>query len=503
MAQTRRAGSDLGSQSPSLGPQILRVVLGICLLAALAYFFARGGNFANTPPARPQLGDATPPADAQRAVCGQPSRDGHPVDIDMLYSADKRAWIEAAADRFSHLCPNIQVKLTALEDLDAIQALLAGTLRPAVWSPSDELSVRLLAHRRSQQAGMPPLAIVQKDSLVESPLVLLIWEDRLRVLSTLLQSEPSSEGLWLRTRCPLIPRSPSLAGMTTPAMVPGSWADWYAALNPSSVSPAGPRAASVVPTPSVQGPSGSELPSWGRVKVGSLMPTRYASGVAALYLLAFDYVVPPALRQAATGTAIDATPNAQDSRSAQQEQWAAVFEEGVAAKKESLQIWLRRCQAGQRIPAMSEQALAESMFNLGPSEFDAVVTSEHATLPLLDRLDSHEDGARKLAVFYPTPTRVLRHPAVLFATDARRRDAAQKWTEFLRGEAMQKLALASGFRPVHPAVAARELHGGQSRFLRLRRFGITPDRTWTEAPLPSGRALHDLMTIWGEATGRY
>lgn len=511
MAETTLADGGAGSLSPKLRPPLLRSLAGLGLLAGLGYFMARGGNFAKSRPDPPQLGDSTYRAHADLARCGPVRSDGRPVAIEMLYSSDKRAWVEPAADRFAQLCPNIQVKLSAMEDIAAAQALLSRAVSPAVWSPVDELSLRYLDHRQGLRPERPPLAIFAKTYLVESPLVLLIWEDRLRVLSTLLASQPSAEGQWMRTLCALIPRAPSLAGLASAAMVPGTWADWYASgltrpERPRERLRERPRDRPVNGSPSAgqaPPPSLAELQSWGPVKIGTMMPTRYVTGAAVLYLLALDYVLPPWARQSpARNTAAAAFP-APEWNGTEEEQLARAFADGLAEKRPLLQTWLRRCQAGQSAAPMPESSLAESLFNLGPSQLDAVVSSEHGALPWLDRIDAHAESGRKLAVFYPKPTLVFRHPAVLLAADPERQAAAQKWLEFLRSEEMQELALTQGFRPVHPAVSVPGHDTKQNPFLRLRRYGVEPQPELQTPPDPSGRVIQELMTLWGDASGRF
>ena len=44
------------------------------------------------------------------------------LPLEMIYSDEKRDWIEFASDRFSHLCPHIQVKIRAMRDVEAAVA---------------------------------------------------------------------------------------------------------------------------------------------------------------------------------------------------------------------------------------------------------------------------------------------------------------------------------------------------------------------------------------------
>ena len=102
----------------------------------------------------------------------------------MVYSEDKREWIEHAAARFAKLCPNIQVKLRAMEDFSALSAMLDGELHPTIWAPTDELSLRYFQYQAERQKRADGWQIIRRQELVRSPQVLLIWQDRLCLLYT-------------------------------------------------------------------------------------------------------------------------------------------------------------------------------------------------------------------------------------------------------------------------------------------------------------------------------
>ena len=501
MAESSHAGEHAGDPSTRIGPQIGRLLAGLCVLFSLIYFVAHGGNFSTVRPVLSQLGNAVPDAEENTSRCGPGRADGHPIDFTMVFGTDKRPWIELSADRFARLCPNIQVKLAPMDDSDAIPAILSGAADPGVWSPTDALSLQYLQYRRSMQQERRPLSIVEHTNLLESPLVLLIWEDRLRVLSALFSRDPEPERLWMHLLCPLVPQNPSQADGSSLPLPPASWADWYLSLHADANRKPAPsdRSASLEASSL---PTLNELQGWGKVKIGSPKPTRSTIGAATLYLLASDYLIPPMATQ---GLIHDRKQATVQVRSQPEEAPGIVpnFDAELSKKKEKLQKWLRHCQVGQSTSFAPEHSLAESMFNLGPSEFDAVVTTEPLALRLLERIDSHEGGGRRLHVVYPKPTFVFRHPAFLFSMDAERQQAAQKWIEFLLSEEIQSLAVEQGFRPVHPGVSLRQQDSASNRFLRLRRFGVQVQPQLHELPAPSGGSIQDLLTLWGDATGRY
>lgn len=500
----------------------MHTLVGLALLGGVGYFALRGGNFSPGQVKQPQLFDvqvSSTPA-AQSELCGPSLPDQRPVVVEMLYSEDTRAWIEFAADRYSRLCPNIQIKPTAMEDVSAINEILSGKLRPTVWAPADELSLRYLDHRWFSQTSQHLYVLSDKRELVASPLVLLIWEDRLRVLSNILRRERSSEGQWVRGLCPLVPRVPTLTGLPTEAMVPGKWADWYAPLlaAPAAAQPEeekGKRrrqsalAAQSAEVSRIRPPGDGILPdietlrTWGRVKIGHTWPTRHASGAAVLYLMAHGYVLPPVRGESAAqlSTPVDSDAEAGDAPplgSAEDGE----FEQAWASKKIDFAKWLRRCEAGLDTPPLSTLELPAAMANQGAEKWDAVITYEHVALPYLDRADTYSKNLMRMAVIYPRPTLVARHPAVIFPSDPAQQDAAQRWLRFLQSKPMQYHAITLGFRPTHPEVSMRDPVVEMNYFLRLRRYGISPAPRIIEPPLPQGSSLNELILLWGDTMGR-
>jgi hypothetical protein len=509
MAKTpSQAPADSADTGPPLGDMVWRVVIVFAVLFLIGYFFSRGGNFAKTSPTSPVLVDARPNFAAQRALCGVPSPTARPVPIVVLYSEDQRQWIEYAANRFARLCPNIQVKLTAMEDLAAVSALLAGGLRPTIWAPTDDLALQLLASGAQKAGQQAAWKIEERQELVHSPQVLLIWQDRLDVLSTVLREQQSDEGQWVRGLCAGIPREPSNSWLPTEQLVPGTWLDFAAPLLAPPLPPA-PIAKvrraelrSIRPAGNPFLPTAEQLQRWGQVKIVHPLPTRYLSGLSALYLLSYDFLVPPADR-----TALEPSdgplPPSKGSDPAALGRLAQSYSAGFANKKESLRRWLRRCEAGVEVEPEAANLLTGSLFAAGPARYDGVVTYEQLVMPFLDKLDSTAGVLKKLVVVYPNPTRIARHPAVRFPATAEQSEAASRWLSYLLSTELQHKAILFGFRPGNPNLSIRDYTVEQNGFLRLRRFGILPQPILHEAPLPTGQQLQALMDLWGEATGRH
>lgn len=483
----------------NLSGQLAKLLGSVCGLLLLGYFFKVGGNFAKTEPEPPLLMDARVGSDAQLRLCGPSSPSGRAVPIQMVYSEDKRPWIEFVAARFSQRCPNIQLKLIAMEDLAASTAILAGELSPTLWAPTDELALGLFQYRAAEAGKATAWHIEEKRELVRSPQVLLIWQDRLRVLSRVLRELPRDEGDWVRSLCAGIPREPVVSGMRPEQMVPGTWLDLYSPLLAPTIDSTSPKrpghARGVWPIRSELPSLAEDVASWGQVKIVHAIPTRFLGGLSSLYLLSYDYVLKPSERNALAQSAIQ--PQALTSRLAQ------AYTSGFVDKKDALRRWLHRCEAGLDTEMRSVDALTESLFSAGPARYDAIVTYEHLTMPFLDKLDAAAGSLKKLVMVYPTPTLVANHPAVRFGANPEQQEAAERWLAFLLSAEMQHKAIEFGFRPGDSTISIRNYLVEQNRFLRLRRFGILPEPVFHEAPRPDGKLLQELMELWGEATGRH
>ncbi len=504
MARNAQDGnSPSESDGPTLLDQLAKLALSLLVLLLLGYFLARGGNFAKSGPdqaTRPAvLVDSRPSASSLESICGVADSSGRAVPVAMLYSEDKRGWLEYAASRFAKLCPNIQIKLQAMEDFSALSGMLAGDLHPIIWAPTDELAMRALADQAARMQRGSEFQIVKNQQLVRSPQVLLIWQDRLDVLSTVLRDTPSEEGQWVRGLCAGISHSPILGSLPREQMVPGSWLDFAAPLL-GVPSPQRGRPPKLRPAGSEQLPSSEELAKWGIIKIGHAMPTRFMAGLSALYLLSYDYLLPPAERESMS-------PAARPTQPAQvavpSDLLADAYARRFSEHKDSLRRWLRRCEAGLESEPRPIQELTEGLFAAGPARYDGIVTYENLTMPILDKLDATSGTLKRLVVVYPHPTLVANHPALLFRATPAQTAAAERWLQFLDSRELQHKAIEWGFRPGNPQYSVRDYAVEQNHFLRLRRFGVLPEPVLQEAPRPAGKLLSELIELWGDATERH
>lgn len=455
----------------------------------------------------------TPPAD-----CGPRTIDGKPIVIDMLYSVEKRPWIEEAATLFARRCPNIQVRLRAIGDIAGAEAILGGEASPTVWSPNDDIVVAYLEHRR-QARGQDPLFIAETVSLLRSPLVILMWEERLRVYSEIRKRTAATSGLWSQLLCALIPADPPVDTVALEDRIPGTWSEWYDKIvlaperqvirrtkpaprpaikprpNPAPEPPPEPELQYKAPFPSLD-----RIAGWEYVQIGHSSPTHTAAGLETLYLMAFDHLLPPDARPAADAVASDDFEEGPIHRS---EHLTDPLLAAFTARGEPLRKWLARCEGGLEGDPESTELLTETMFHLGDELYDGVATYEHLVFPVLERLEGNAEVMENMTVVYPPVTLVNQHPArILAGAGELQVVAARLWLEFLRQEAMQRRAIELGFRPANPDVKIREYHVDSNPFLRFRRFGVQFAGPIVEPPRLGGERVNQLLELWRDATGR-
>ncbi len=211
------------------------IAFAVALIGIVVYQVTRGGGGA---------GDPTASASASALASSAARPPAAVTEISMLYSTEKKDWIEAAAATFQKEHPEISVKLVGKGSLAAAQAIVDDKEKPTVFSPADTLVLNL-ATSDWKTKGRGDLFAVSGDdapqSLVITPLVFVIWEDRAAVL--------------LKAAKGTI-----------------SWKSLHKAI----ASPQG--------WPAIGG-----KPAWGFVKLGHTDPTLSNSGLQALYLMSLEF----------------------------------------------------------------------------------------------------------------------------------------------------------------------------------------------------------------------
>nr|QDA77048.1 hypothetical protein [Jahnella sp. MSr9139] len=497
----------------SLGREVLKLVAPLALLGCGVFYLAYGLNRIPAPFPPPRLVDVKMMTTTSRDICGEPPKDGFPVMISMLYSDDKQSWVLHAAERFAQTCPNIQVKLISMGSIKAADAILNGQVDPTLWAPADELLLHYLDHRWKERSSEVLFNIDAQVSLAISPLVAVMWEDRYRVLNEIEDRGGLDEGFWMDTACALVPRDPGPEEIALEDMTPGRWSDWYGPLVEQPRRRPGPAPGRPVQAakPAYQKafPTLDEIQRWGRVKFSHASPRRAAGGLEVLYLMAYDYLVPPEER-ASLGGEGDSVAGARSVEGGGMivggEHLREAFEEGFADRKEALARWLRRCEAGLEAPPESAAQLTDNMFHVGAGRYDGVMTHENLVFEVLDRIDDHEKVMRNVRIIYPQPTLVNQHPVVFLRPEDPARapqiKAARHWIGYLRSNAMQLKAIEFGFRPAIPELSLETYDVPTNPFLRLRRYGVSTEIVLEEPPRVDGHLIEELLKIWEDATGR-
>ncbi len=213
-------------------------VLAIVVILALKM---RGENDASR---------AQPPGSGSAQADSSARPSGSVTEITMTYSSEKKEWLELAAADFRKEHPEIKLDLVPKGSLDAALAILDDKDRPTIFSPADSLILNLLVSDWKMKGRSSLVGTSGKDepqSLMITPLVLVIWEDREHVLAK------------------------TGGGRLT-------WKGIHKAITSNKGWPA------------VGG-----KPEWGFVKFGHTDPTKSNSGLQALYLMSLEYFNKPTL----------------------------------------------------------------------------------------------------------------------------------------------------------------------------------------------------------------
>ncbi len=239
----------MSSQAPKL------IVIGVFLLlaAGVAVFALSRGPMVSPSGdeamGRDRAGGSATLSKEQRQGQGQgtnaPTSAEAAVEIEVVFSTEKEAWLAEATKAFQAANPGIAVQLRGQGSLDAVRAILDGKSQPTVWSPADQVALNVLSADWRQKHRTDPFVNDgehKPQPLVLTPLVYVAWEDRGRVLS-------EEQG-----------------GKTV------TWRKLQRILNTAE---------------GWKGIGGSA--DWGFIKLGHTDPRKSNSGVQALVLMAYEY----------------------------------------------------------------------------------------------------------------------------------------------------------------------------------------------------------------------
>jgi serine/threonine protein kinase/ABC-type Fe3+ transport system substrate-binding protein len=218
------------------------VIAGACILAlgAIGGGWALFGKRGDRPPGS-ESSPSTAPTVAPIAAGGPAPA----VEIEFEYSTEKKRWVDAQIAAFMKVHPEISVKLIGRGSMEAEEDVVSGKDKPTLWSPADSLALSLAASDWQKKNNSPLFAPDGTDdapqSLVMTPLVLVVWGDR----AAALRKSAKGEITW-RSIHDAAANSKGWAGV-------GGKADW------------------------------------GPVKFGHTNPTRSNSGLQALLMMTLDY----------------------------------------------------------------------------------------------------------------------------------------------------------------------------------------------------------------------
>ena len=107
---------------------------------------------------------------------------GDPVRLTVAYGSEKKTWLEEQAAAFKASGAKtksgrpVAVELKAMGSGEAVQGIVAGTLKPHVFSPASALYLTQLNGAWAAKAGRAKLLSPAGEPLVLSPIVVAMWK---------------------------------------------------------------------------------------------------------------------------------------------------------------------------------------------------------------------------------------------------------------------------------------------------------------------------------------
>ena len=155
-----------------------KFLIALIGLGLLAYAGIKYGWFAKLGGGRSQPAAGSPNAARPNANAA--------VTIDLLYGTEKEQWLKAAVDDFHRQNTDIAVNLQPSGSIESVRALSEGTAKPTLWSPADEVAVNLLDAEWTLSRGkslVDRTGDLAPQPLVLTPLVVIAWEERAKLLT--------------------------------------------------------------------------------------------------------------------------------------------------------------------------------------------------------------------------------------------------------------------------------------------------------------------------------
>ena len=110
------------------------------------------------------------------------------TELTVVYSSEKKEWMEAATAAFEKKHPEIAVKLSKEGSLDAGEAIVAGKEKPVLWSPADSVVLELFAADWKAKHGGELFVTKGEDApqpLLLTPVVWIAWDDTAQAIGAI------------------------------------------------------------------------------------------------------------------------------------------------------------------------------------------------------------------------------------------------------------------------------------------------------------------------------
>lgn len=112
----------------------------------------------------------------------RPAPAAAPLTLVVAYGSEKKTWLEEQAQRFEASGAKtgsgkpIKISAQAMGSGEAVQSIVAGQLKPHVFSPASGVYITLLNSAWAQKSGKAKALAPAGDALVLSPIVVAMWK---------------------------------------------------------------------------------------------------------------------------------------------------------------------------------------------------------------------------------------------------------------------------------------------------------------------------------------
>src|SRR5262245_45332846 len=130
-----------------------------------------------------------------RGGAGGPASRSGSVNLLFIYGTEKEKWLRVAVEAFAAKRPDVKVELKGMGTLDSVRAIAEGREKPAIWSPADEAALNLLDAEWTVAKGASLIkreGDLAPEPLVLTPLVMIAWEERAKVLARASGGDPTN-----------------------------------------------------------------------------------------------------------------------------------------------------------------------------------------------------------------------------------------------------------------------------------------------------------------------